>query len=126
MTARARRFPLGGLLLILACQFLGTALAALTRVPLPGTVIGLLIFFAYLQWQRPGPEASSVRAADGLLANLQLFFIPAGVGIIAHVALLRAQWVAAVGGLLASWVAALLVTAVTAALLARVGRRHVA
>ena len=119
----ASRFPLGGLLLILGCQFLGLAIAELSGLPLPGTVVGMLIFFAYLQWQKPEANASCVRAADGLLANMQLFFIPPGVGIITHLALLRSQWVSALGGFFAGGIAALLVTAVTAVVLARVPLR---
>lgn len=118
-----QRFPLGGLLLILACQFLGTAIVALSGLPVPGAVVGLLIFFAYLQWRAPAARSSSVRAADGLLANMQLFFIPPGVGIVAHLALLRSEWAAALGGFFASWAAAFIVTALTAALLLRAGRR---
>ncbi|WP_432557547.1 CidA/LrgA family protein [Granulicoccus sp. GXG6511] len=120
----APRFPLGGLLIILGCQFLGMAIAALSGIPVPGTVLGMLIFFAYLQWQKPGLNASSVRAADGLLANMQLFFIPPGVGILAHFALLRAEWGAALGGLFAGWAAAHVVTAVVAVAMLRLFRRR--
>lgn len=117
------RFPLGGLLIILACQFSGLAIAQLSGLPLPGTVLGLLIFLAYLQWRKPDAQASSVRAADGLLANMQLFFIPPGIGIMAHFALLRTQWAAMLGGFFIGWLAALLVTAVTAVLMLRLMRR---
>lgn len=120
----APRFPLGGLLLILACQFLGMVLAALSGLPVPGPVLGMLIFFAYLQWQKPSAKASSVRAADGLLANMQLFFIPPGVGIITHFALLRSEWAPALGGFVIGWVAALVVTALTAVLLVHLTRRR--
>lgn len=116
------RFPLWGLFVIIGCQFLGVGIAEFTGLPLPGTVIGMLLFFAYLQWRRPKDGSSVVRAADGLLANMQLFFIPPGAGIIAHVAVLRSEWVPAVGGFLISWLAALVVTAGTAALLLRLGR----
>lgn len=115
----AQRFPLGGLLIILACLFLGSAIAVLSGLPVPGSVLGMLIFLGYLQWRKPGVRSGSVRAADGLLANMQLFFIPPGVGIVAHLALLRAEWAAALGGFFASWAAALLVTALTAVLLLR-------
>lgn len=118
----APRFPLGGLLIILGCLFLGSAAEAFTGLPVPGAVLGMLLFLAYLQWRKPGAGTGSVRAADGLLANMQLFFIPPGVGIVAHLALLRSEWVAALGGFFASWVAALLVTAVTAVLLLRLRR----
>ena len=103
----AHRFPLGGLLIILACLFLGSAITVLSGLPVPGSVLGMLIFLAYLQWRKPDARSGSVRAADGLLANMQLFFIPPGVGIVAHLALLRTEWLAALGGFFASWVAAL-------------------
>lgn len=119
----AQRFPLGGLLLILACQLLGTVIVALSGFPVPGAVVGMLIFFAYLQWRAPDVKSTSVRAADGLLANMQLFFIPPGVGIVAHLALLRSEWAAGLGGFFAGWAAAILVTAVTALLFRRLTRR---
>lgn len=120
----AQRFPLGGLLIILGCQFLGSALVALSGLPVPRAVLGMLIFFAYLQWRRPEASSGSVRAADGLLSNMQLFFIPPGVGIVAHLALLRSEWAATLGGFFAGWAAALIVTAVTAVLLLRLTRRR--
>lgn len=116
------RFPFWGLFVVLLCHFAGTTVAAVTALPLPGAVIGLCLFFAYLSWRRPGPGSSEVRAADGLLANMQLFFIPPGVGIVAHLALLRSEWLPAAGGLVASWAAAMIVTAATAALLLRFER----
>ena len=121
---KAVQFPLGGLLIILACQWCGSVIVALSGLPLPGAVLGMLIFFVYLQWQQPPPQAGSVRAADGLLAHLQLFFVPPGVGIIAHWALLRNQWLPFVGGLVGGWLVAHLMTAVTAVMLLHLLRRR--
>lgn len=106
-----------GLLGILVCQFLGETIRVLTQLPIPGPVLGLLLFFAYLQLRRPGANAAVVRTADGLLQHMQLFFVPPGVGVVAYLTTLTRQWPAALGGFLASWVAALVVTAVTAAAL---------
>jgi holin-like protein len=103
-----------GLLTLLTFQFVGEALRVLTRVPIPGPVLGMVLFLGFLQVRRPSEHSAVVRTADGLLRHMQLFFVPPGVGVLTHLALLRAEWPAALGGFLASWVAALVVTALTA------------
>jgi holin-like protein len=82
---------------LLICQLAGeTAMRALA-LPLPGPVAGMGLLFAWLLWRprRSGstnelPEALGA-AADGLLRNLSLLFVPAAVGVIQHFDLLRAQ-----------------------------------
>jgi holin-like protein len=115
---------LGGLLGLFSFQFLGEVIRVLTHVPIPGPVLGLLLFFGYLQLRRPSEQAAVVRTADGLLRHMQLFFVPPGVGVLVHLGLLRAEWPAAVGGFLVSWVAAVLVTALTAAAILTGQRRR--
>ena len=76
---------LSGLAWLLLCQSAGEALARLLHLRLPGPVIGLLILLALLRWRvvRQPVEA----AADALLAHLSLLFVPVGVGVMTHMAL---------------------------------------
>ena len=76
---------LSGLAWLLLCQSAGEAMARLLHLRLPGPVIGLLILLALLRWRvvRQPVEA----AADALLAHLSLLFVPVGVGVMTHMAL---------------------------------------
>jgi holin-like protein len=76
---------LKGLAWLLVCQSLGEVASRSTGVGLPGPVIGLLILLVAL-------NAAVVRipvsaAADALLAHLSLLFVPVGVGVMTHLAL---------------------------------------
>ena len=77
---------LQGLAILLLCQSAGEAAARLLHLPLPGPVLGLLLLMALLGWQRP--RAPAGQAADALLQHLSLLFVPVGVGVMTHLALL--------------------------------------
>lgn len=77
---------LQGLACLLLCQSAGEALARLAHLPLPGPVLGMLLLVLLLQW-RP-LQAPVQAAADTLLAHLSLLFVPVGVGVMTHLALL--------------------------------------
>ena len=113
-----------GFLALLACQLVGQFLVDAVALPVPGPVVGMMLLLIVLLVRRPGNDNSAVRAADALLRHLQLLFIPAGVGFIAYLRLVGAQWWPIVAGIVASWLIALLVTAgVGGALLKRERRR---
>jgi holin-like protein len=82
---------LQGLTLIFICQLAGEALVRLLGVPFPGPVAGMVILLLGLVFAG-GPPEGLRRAGHGLLAYLPLFFVPAGVGLIAHGERLRADW----------------------------------
>ena len=77
---------LRGLAILLLCQSAGEALARLAGLPLPGPVLGLIACFALLFWT-PARQAIGL-AADGLLQHLSLLFVPVGVGVMTHLALI--------------------------------------
>lgn len=112
---------LGGLLLILVCQLVGEFVVRSLGIPVPGPVVGMVLFVAWLLVRRPAPAAGEIRAADGLLAYLPLFFVPAGVGIVVYLPDLLAQWLPVTVGLVGSWLVALLVTGAVASMFARAG-----
>ena len=98
-----------GLTVLLLCQFAGELVAAVTRVPVPGAVLGMVLLLGWLQWRRPAPEAGTVRAAEALLKHLQLLFVPAGVGVVAYLTVLREHALPVSVSLVGSWLAGLLV-----------------
>ncbi|MES1265912.1 MAG: CidA/LrgA family protein [Variovorax sp.] len=77
---------LQGLACLLLCQSAGEAIARLAHLKLPGPVLGLLLLLPLLQWQRLRAPVGA--AADTLLAHLSLLFVPVGVGVMTHLALL--------------------------------------
>jgi holin-like protein len=80
-------------------------------LPVPGPVVGMVLLLIVLLIRRPSVGSGTVRAADALLRHLQLLFIPAGVGLIAYLRLIGAQWWPIVAGIVVSWLVALVVTA---------------
>jgi putative effector of murein hydrolase LrgA (UPF0299 family) len=75
-------------LALVACNEAGNFIAHTLRLPVPGTVIGLLILLGLLLALRRAPEPLRDTAVF-LLGHLNLFYIPAGVGVMAYVALVR-------------------------------------
>ena len=103
---------LRGLAVLLLCQSLGEALAVLLRgahLHLPGPVLGMLLLALLLNW---GPLRAPVGvAAEVLLQHLSLLFVPVGVGVVTHLALLSQYGLRIVAVLLLSTLAGLAVTA---------------
>jgi holin-like protein len=91
---------------LLACQLAGEIAARALHLPVPGPVVGMVILFVVmLLRRRDAPEALGA-TADGLLGNLGLLFVPAGVGVVLHLPLLARDWaplsLAVVAGTLAA------------------------
>ncbi len=103
-----------GLATLLLFQSLGEALARLTNAPVPGPVIGLVALLVVLVLrQRLGRPAwaSLDQAADGLLAHLSIFFVPAAVGVMLFWEPLAREGLAWVAAIVASTVATIAATA---------------
>ena len=86
---------------IFACQLIGEALVAASGLPMPGPVIGMALLFAFFV-VRGGIPASISSVADGLLGNLSLLFVPAGVGIMQHGARISSEGLQLGGTLIGS------------------------
>ncbi len=97
-----------GLLILLAFLCLGDAVASAGRLPLPGSVAGMLMLAAALRL-RWIPERAVQPAAELLVRHMALLFVPAGVGVMAYAGLLRREWLPVAAGAAASTVAVLLV-----------------
>lgn len=82
---------LGYLTVIFCCQLVGELIATALALPVPGPVCGMAILFAGLVVRGEIPkELADIGGA--LLGNLSLLFIPAGVGVMLHAALLSRDW----------------------------------
>lgn len=107
---------------LLLCQLAGEILTRALRLPLPGPVMGLLLLFGVLvvrgRMGRDVPPALEA-TANALLRNLSLLFIPAAVGVIQYLGLLRQLAVPIAFAIVISTALALAVTALVFAVLAR-------
>ncbi len=104
---------------LLAFQLLGEVLAHLSRLPVPGPVIGMAgLFLAWPYLPRLQARLSSV--AETLLAHFGLLFVPAGVGVMVHAGLIAAWWAPLLLGVVVS---SALTMALAAWLFVRLRRR---
>lgn len=106
------------LALLLTCQLIGEMLVLWLGLPVPGPVVGLLLLFIGLVWHGAVPEGLG-KTSDGLLAHLSLLFVPAGVGVMLHLAMLREHWLAISLALVLSTALTLAVTGWVMAVLIR-------
>ena len=104
--------------LILCCQLAGELMVTATGLPIPGPVCGMALMFAGLIVRGGVPEDLG-KAADALLGNLSLLFIPAGVGVMLHLQLMSNE---ALPITLALVLSTLITIAVTALMMQWLGR----
>lgn len=106
--------------ILLLLQLAGEVLRALTHLPMPGPVLGMILLAAFYILRRREPSAQLQQASGALLSWLGLLFVPAGVGIVANLALLRAAWLPISVALIGS---SFLTLITTAWIMHRFGRR---
>jgi holin-like protein len=108
------------LCILLGFELIGEALRTALHLPVPGPVIGMLALSVVLIARPPGAAKSSdesrpaselERVSSALIANMGLLFVPAGVGVITEAAVLKAQWLPILVGVLGSTLIGLVVTA---------------
>lgn len=83
-----------GLAALLLFQLLGESLVFLCGLAVPGPVVGLVLLLVAMRLgHRFAPDRLRPveAAADALLANLGLLFVPAGVGVVALRGLVAAE-----------------------------------
>jgi holin-like protein len=109
---------LEGLIKLLAFQVAGEAVVFLFSMPIPGAVVGMALLFLYLVI-RGREDAALDDFTSTFLRHLSLLFIPAAVGIVAHLDRIAQEWVAIGGALVVSTVASIVATAATVRFLKR-------
>lgn len=114
---------LAAITLLLVYQLLGEVVALVFGLPIPGPVIGFAALFLTLVAR--GAVNETLRdSANALLAHLSLLFVPAGVGVMAHLGRLREEWVPIVAALVLSTALTIGVTALVMSGLMRLQRRR--
>jgi len=82
---------LESLAVLLFCQLIGELIVLFLEIPIPGPVVGMVLLFLGLLIRGNIPEPLS-QTANGLLGQLSLLFVPAGVGVMTHLTLLGNEW----------------------------------
>jgi holin-like protein len=113
---------LAAITLLLVYQLVGEIVVVALGLPIPGPVIGMALLFATLV-ARGRADDGLRQTANGLLRHLSLLFVPAGVGVMAHLGRLTDEWWPIAVSLVVSTLVTIAVTAVVMrALLARRSR----
>ena len=103
---------LSAISLILAFQVIGELISRFTGIPVPGPVIGMMLML--VAFLLKDDLIDRIRpTAGGLLSNLSLLFVPAGVGIIQYGDLFIEEGLGIAAVLVLSTLIAMLVTAYT-------------
>ncbi|HRF09495.1 MAG TPA: CidA/LrgA family protein [Xanthobacteraceae bacterium] len=104
--------------ILLSLQLAGEALVRALSLPLPGPVAGLSLLLVWLIAKLPLPQSMD-ETTDGILKHLSLLFVPAGVGLVQQLPLLRDEGWKLLIVILVSVAVSLVATAVTFAALAK-------
>lgn len=96
------------LFIILGFTFLGKLIQTLFNLPVPGSVIGMLLLFIALISGKV-KEKQVALVGDYLLEILSVFFLPAGVGLMLHFNLIKHSVVSLVIILFVSFVLSILI-----------------
>lgn len=107
-----------GFTVLLVCQLAGEVIARLLHLPVPGPVLGMvflligLMAHAFINKHSHLTVPTSIKTVtDGLLNNLALLYVPAGVGLMEHFKLLSKDWLVISVALVVSTVVTMAVTA---------------
>ena len=98
------------ILCLILCQLAGQVVSAAARLPVPGPVIGMFLLALLLVLRGGRIPMALDRTAEALVGTMGLLFVPAGVGVIAEVSLLRQQWLPIAAALIGSTVLSVMVT----------------
>ena len=103
--------------LLLSFQLAGLLLVTLFGLPVPGPVMGMVLFlFALMRGN--GVLEKTLPVVNVLLAHFALLFVPAGVGIIEHVDRLQAEWLPITASIIGSSILAMVTTVLVTRLVA--------
>jgi len=87
------------LAVLIGAQLLGEVLRRLLHLPLPGPVMGMFVLAMALlipckHWvaKHDGEVSALEKTSSWLITHMGLLFVPAGVGIVTELAVLKRDW----------------------------------
>lgn len=99
-----------GFIVLIGLLLVGNILSEAFSLPVPGSVIGMVMLFIGLLVIKRVPDDVG-RVSDGLIAHIGLLFVPAGAGISLYLGLIADNWLMIVLASLGSTVLTLVFTA---------------
>ena len=95
--------------ILFACLAVGELIVWLTGIPVPSSIIGMLLLAASL---KAGivKVCQVEKVADFLVHNLGFFFVPAGVGLMNCLGIIADQWLPIIGASVGSTIVIIAVT----------------
>jgi holin-like protein len=108
------------LAVLLMFQFMGELIRAVTGLPVPGPVIGMVLLLIALLAKLPVPAGIHATSRK-FLAYLGLLFVPAGAGIVTRLPMIGAHWLPIVIAIVGSTIITMVITAVVMRGLERLG-----
>jgi holin-like protein len=108
------------LAILLMFQFAGELIRAVTGLPVPGPVIGMVLLLIALLAKLPVPAGIHATSRK-LLAYLGLLFVPAGAGVVTRLPMIGAHWLPIVIAVVGSTIITMVITAVVMRGLERLG-----
>lgn len=103
---------LTGLLIVFGCLFVGQVIIAITGLPLPPSIIGLLLLFTLLSLKKVSLERVQP-IAKTMLDYLAFMIVPACISIMQYLDVIKADAMPLIVGTTLSTILVLLVTAKT-------------
>lgn len=95
--------------IIFGCLALGEWVVWLTGIPIPSSIIGMLLLAALLQMKAIKVEWVK-GMSDFLISNMGFFFVPPGVALMLYLDVIKAEFVPIVVATVVSTVLVLIVT----------------
>jgi holin-like protein len=99
----------------------GNVISRVLHLPIPGSIVGLIILFLLLQFKIIKVEWIN-KGASWLLAELILFFIPSAVGVINYQKAIGSQWGRLVAVIVLGTLTVMAFTGLTAQFVAKRGK----
>lgn len=81
---------INALLILLSCQLVGEIVIRTWALPVPGPVVGMLLLFLALL-ARDSLAERIEPTTQYILQNLTLLYVPAAVGVVVHLELIRQE-----------------------------------
>ncbi len=75
-------------ILTVSIIILGDTVTTLLQLPVPGPIIGLICTTVYFA-RRGSPEPAMARMFDGVIVYAPMLFVPAGVGVVEYLSVIR-------------------------------------
>ncbi len=107
-----------GFIVLIGLLLIGNVISEGLALPVPGSVIGMVLLFIALLVNKGVPEDIG-KVSDGLIAHIGLLFVPAGAGISLYLGMIAENWLVIVLASLGSTVLTLAFVAIVFKLLSK-------